>query len=277
MKRLLNKTVLITGGCGDIGLATAELFIQEGAHVIIADIQDQKGFKLQEKLGLIYKHLDVGNENDWEHFLNEFSSDYEKLDILFNNAGIFGFDEISSIQNPESLSLEDWRYIHQVNLDSVFLGCKFGIQMMKKNGGSIINMSSRAGLIGVPSAAAYASSKAAICNYTKSVALYCAEKSYQIRCNSLHPGIVQTDFWAPILKTEKYTIEDIKTKIPVKNLGTPYDIACAALFLGSDESRYITGTELMVDGGMSAGRIGNPIHAGDNLSTKSVDKVVRKD
>ena len=151
--------------------------------------------------------------------------------------------------------------------------------MMKKQGGSIINMSSRAGFIGVPSAAAYASSKAAICNYTKSVALYCAEKSYNIRCNSLHPGIIHTNFWNPILSTKKYSIEEMKEAVPIGNLGSAHDVACAALYLASDESCYLTGTELTVDGGMSAGRIGNPLQAKDlkNLSTISVEKTVRKD
>jgi len=136
---------------------------------------------------------------------------------------------------------------------------KYAINLMKHKGGTIINMSSRAGFIGVPSAAAYASSKAAICNYTKSVALYCAEKQYNIRCNSIHPGIIHTDFWAPVLKTNEYTIDEMQATVPMGILGSAYDVACAALYLASDESRYLTGTEITVDGGLSAGRVGNPV------------------
>ena len=278
MGRLDNKIALITGGCGDIGVATAQVFAREGAHVIIADICDAEGLKLQNQFGLTYVYLNVEIEEHWKKFIKNVEKEYGHLDILFNNAGIFGFNEICSPQNPEFMSLDDWHAIHRVNLDSVFLGCKYAISLMKQKGGSIINMSSRAGFIGVPSAAAYASSKAAICNYTKSVALYCAEKSYNIRCNSLHPGIIQTSFWDPILRAKQYTFEEMKAVVPMGNLGSAYDVACAALYLASDESRYLTGTELTVDGGMSAGRIGNPLQVEniENLSTISVDKTVRK-
>ena len=175
MKRLLNKVALITGGCGEIGIETAKLFLREGATVIIADVLDEAGQAFQTELVIDYYHLDVSRDEDWRLFVADFSKKYRKLDVLFNNAGIFGFSEITSEQNPEVLTLEDWHHIHRVNLDGVFLGCKYGIQLMKQCGGSIINMSSRAGFIGVPYASAYAASKAAVCNYTKSVALYCAE------------------------------------------------------------------------------------------------------
>ena len=259
MKRLLNKVALVTGGCGAIGIETAKLFLREGATVIIADVLDEAGQSFQTELGVDYYRLDVSLDEEWRQFVTDFSKKYRQLDVLFNNAGIFGFSEIISEQNPEVLSLDDWQHIQHVNLDSVFLGCKYGIQLMKKCGGSIINMSSRAGLIGVPYASAYAASKAAIANYTKSVALYCAEKKYSIRCNSLHPGIIQTHFWAPIFKTEEEMTKKMSDAVPMGYLGAAHNVACAALYLASDESSYVTGTEMIVDGGLSAGHTTNPI------------------
>lgn len=259
MKRLLNKVALITGGCGAIGIEAAKLFLREGATVVIADVLDEVGSAFQTELGVDYYHLDVSRDDDWRRFVMDFSKKYRQLDVLFNNAGIFGFSEITSEQNPEVLSLEDWQHIHHVNLDSVFLGCKYGIQLMKQGGGSIINMSSRAGLIGVPYASAYAASKAAIGNYTKSVALYCAEQNYPIRCNSLHPGIIQTHFWDPIFKTEEAMNKKMSHAVPMGHVGMAYHVACAALYLASDESSYVTGTEMIVDGGLSAGNVTNPM------------------
>ncbi len=259
MGRLENKIALITGGCGAIGAETARLFAREGADVTIVDVRDKEGIKLQNQYGLTYYHLDVRQEEGWKGFIEVFRQKHSSLDILFNNAGIFGLTEISSPQNPELMSLDDWHYIHQVNLDSIFLSCKHLLPLMKEKGGSIINMSSRAAFIGVPSAAAYASTKAAICNYTKSVALYCAEKHYAIRCNSLHPGIIDTPLWNPILQKEESVSDKMLANIPLGRLGVAHEVACAALYLASDDSQYVTGTELTIDGGMSAGRVSNPI------------------
>lgn len=151
--------------------------------------------------------------------------------------------------------------MHAVNLDGVFLGCKYGIQLMKKKGGAIINMSSRSGLVGIPAAAAYASSKAAVRNHSKSVALYCAEKNYNIRCNSLHPAAVLTPLWDTMLGTDsnkQQLIEEIARQIPFRRMGEPIDVAYAVLYLASDESRYITGIELTIDGGILAGSAAPP-------------------
>ena len=258
--RLKNKIALITGGCGFIGLEIAHLFTQNGATTIIVDIQKNKDLSLKNISGLEYLNFDVSNELQWHELSTLLKAKYNQLDILVNNAGIFGFDEGSSPQNPEYMKFDDWNKIHSTNLNSVFLGCRYGIEFMKKMGGSIINMSSRSAFIGVPSAAAYASSKAAIANYTKSVALYCAEMRYKIRCNSIHPGIINTPIWDPLLKSEKTNLDKMRSNIPIGNLGSPTDVAYAALFLASDESKYVTGTELVFDGGLSAGRIGNPFN-----------------
>lgn len=200
MGRVKNKIVLITGGSRGIGAATAKLLSENGAVVIITDILDDEGNILAKSLNNCeYQNLDVSKEEDFKRVFNLIKDKYGRLDILFNNAGITGFTSGFGAQDPESISLDDWHYIHKVNLDGVFLGCKYGIDLMREHGGSIINMSSRSGMVGIPSASAYASSKAGVRNHTKTVALYCAEKGYNIRCNSLHPGAILTPMWEPML------------------------------------------------------------------------------
>ena len=262
--RLKNKIALITGSAQGIGLACAKLFVQEGASVILSDINHELGKNEARKLGdnAIYHSLDVKEESQWRDIMNSIGNRFEKLDILVNNAGITGFVPNMGLQDPEHASLESWHHVHHVNLDGVFLGCKYGIQCMKKHGGSIINISSRSGLVGIPRAAAYASSKAAIRNHTKSVALYCAEESYPIRCNSIHPAAILTPMWEPMLgQTEeqrKAALTAISQDIPLKKMGEPLDVAYAAVYLASDESKYLTGTELNIDGGILAGAAASP-------------------
>lgn len=262
--RIENKIVLITGSAIGIGESCARLFVKEGAIVILTDIQDEKGENLSKEIGAksIYKHLDVKDENKWILISNFIKEKYGKLDVLINNAGITGFIENMGPQDPEHASLESWHHVHAVNLDSVFLGCKYAISLMKEHGGSIINMSSRSGIVGIPRAAAYASSKAAIRNHTKSVALYCAEEKYNIRCNSIHPAAILTPMWDHMLgqneATRQNTIQMIAKDIPLKAMGEPIDVAYAALYLASDESKYLTGIELTIDGGILAGSAASP-------------------
>jgi len=264
MPRVHNKVALITGAARGIGASTARLLAQEGATVIITDILDKEGETLAASIGVsaVYHSLDASSEKEWEALAEMIRQQYGRLDILFNNAGIIGFSEELGPQDPEQASLRSWHHIHHVNLDSVFLGCKYAIALMKEQGGSIINMSSRSGIVGVPTAAAYASSKAAIRNHTKSVALYCAEKKYNIRCNSLHPGAVLTPIWDPMLgddaKARKEAMASIEAGIPLGHMGEPKDVAYAVLYLASDESKYITGVELTLDGGILAGSTSAP-------------------
>lgn len=199
--RLAGKVALITGAAQGIGRACAELFALEGAFVFLTDIHDEAGEKAALQIGTQaqYIHLDVQNEHDWDRAFEQVIKKKMHLDILINNAGITGFQEGFGLQDPENASLDSWRRVHAINSDGVFLGCKGAIHRMKHHRGSIVNISSRSGLVGIPGAAAYAASKAAVRNHTKSVALYCCEKRYDIRCNSIHPAAILTPMWDPML------------------------------------------------------------------------------
>lgn len=268
-KRLEGKVALITGAAQGIGEAIALLFVKEGAHVIISDINDPKGKVVEQECGSkgLYLHLDVREEKQWQDILQQITKRFGKLDILVNNAGITGFQEGFGPQDPEHASLQSWRQVHAVNSDGVFLGCKHAIAHMKQSlAASIVNISSRSGLVGIPGAAAYASSKAAIRNHTKTVALYCCQQGYKIRCNSIHPAAILTPMWEPMLgqgpEREKM-MAAITKDIPMHKMGMPEDVAHAALFLASDESKYITGTELTLDGGLLAGAGAPPARKDD--------------
>ena len=233
----LSKIALVTGGSNGIGKAIAQAFIKEGITVYIGDITEPN------IEGAKFISLDVSQEADWKRARDEI----KQLDILVNNAGITGAGTDLGPLNPEHMSLESWNKIHSINLNGVFLGCKYGIRMMKRNGGSIINMSSILGMVGVPNLAAYASSKAAVRNHTKSVALYCSEKGYQVRCNSILPGAIETPIWDPL-----GGIDTVIPNIPLKRFGTTDEVAKAVLYLSSDASSYSNGSELILDGGVLA-------------------------
>lgn len=258
--RLLNKIIHITGASRGIGKSIAEIFAQQGASaIIISDIDDKEGEGLSKKLGdnVHYFHLDVTNEEEWIKVTKEIEKKFGRLDILINNAGVNGLKDELGKQDPEHCSLDTWRYVNAVNSEGVFLGCKHSIPLMKKSkNSSIVNICSRSGLIGIPNMVAYAASKSAVRNHTKSVALYCAQNNYNIRCNSIHPAAILTQMWDSVLgsgqdkesKIKKYTEE-----IPLKKMGKPEDVAYAALYLASDESSFVTGSEIIIDGGILAG------------------------
>ncbi len=261
--KLKNKIALVTGSARGIGQAIAELFHKEGAVVIVSDIRDKEGNDVVQKLknNSEYLHLDVGNEEDWLKTTDYITKKYGKLDILVNNAGITGFLETKGPWNAEDCDLNSWNEVHRVNSTGVMLGCKYAIKLMKDKGGSIVNISSRSGIVGIPAAVAYASSKASVRNHTKSIALYCAENKYKIRCNSVHPAAIMTPMWDAMLgkgEQRQEMIKDIESGIPMGHFGEPLDVAYGVLYLASDESKYITGIELTIDGGILAGSEAKP-------------------
>jgi len=262
-KRLENKIALITGSARGIGKAIAELFHKEGSIVIITDILDVEGKELSKQLKNRneYHHLNVKNENEWEQIIELIRKKYGQLDVLINNAGITGFLETDGPFDAENVDLDSWNEVHKVNSDGVMLGCKYAIKLMKEKGGNIVNISSRSGMVGIPAAVAYASSKAAVRNHTKSVALYCAQKGYKIRCNSIHPAAIMTPMWDIILgegEQREKMIKSIERGIPMGGFGEPIDVAYGALYLSTDESKYVTGSELTIDGGILAGSEAKP-------------------
>lgn len=264
MNRVINKIALVTGAAKGIGACTAKLLAKEGAFVIITDILDKEGEQLAQTIGdnAVYYHLDASSETQWAQLVEKIRTQYQRLDILFNNAGVIGLGPQWGVQDPENLDLNDWHRIFKINLDSVFLGCKYAIELMKGKGGAIVNMSSRSGIVGVPGTCAYAASKAAIRNHTKSVALYCAQQRYAIRCNSIHPGAILTSLWDPILGEDETARQQSLAKmaagIPLGHMGEPIDVAYAVLYLASDEAKYITGAELVIDGGILSGSSAAP-------------------
>ena len=264
--RMKDRAVLVTGAARGIGRATAELLAREGAYVVVTDVRDDEGVAVADALGrpAVYQRLDVRREGEWEEALSFIEDRFGRLDVLVNNAGVTGFEEDLGPQDPEHATLEGWHAVHATNLDGVFLGCKHAIQTMRRtrNGGSIVNVSSRSGLVGIPGAAAYASSKAAVRNHTKSVALYCAEQGLEIRCNSVHPAAILTPMWEPMLGKEheerEARMRALTKDTPLRRFGTPKEVAYAVLYLASDEAAYLTGAELNLDGGILAGSMASP-------------------
>jgi NAD(P)-dependent dehydrogenase (short-subunit alcohol dehydrogenase family) len=262
MPRLQTKTALVTGGARGIGAAIARAFRDEAADVILTDIDTATGQAMAEEIGARFLRLDVTSEADWEAVAER----VPELDILVNNAGITGFEAPAGAappaHDPEHATLADWRAVHAVNNDGTFLGCRYAIRAMRPRGaGSIINVSSRSGVVGMPMAAAYAASKAAIRNHTKSVALYCAGQGLAIRCNSIHPGAIMTPMWEPLLgdgpdraAREAAMVSDT----PMGRFGRAAEVAALAVLLASDEAAYMTGAELAIDGGLLAGSAATP-------------------
>jgi NAD(P)-dependent dehydrogenase (short-subunit alcohol dehydrogenase family) len=264
MYRLQNKVALVTGAARGIGAAIAEAFVAEGAFVLVTDIDDESGRRVAAALGAAaaYRHLDVREEADWTVVVDALVARRGGLDIVVNNAGITGFESGPGPHDPEHTELEAWRATHRTNLDGVFLGCKHAIRAMRPRGrGSIINLSSRSGVVGIPGAAAYASSKAAVRNHTKSVALYCAAQGLEIRCNAILPAAILTPMWEPLLgegSERERRMAEFSSDCPLRRFGRPEEVAAVAVLLASDEVPYMTGAELHIDGGILAGAAAAP-------------------
>ena len=256
MNRLSRKTALVTGGASGLGRAIAERLASEGANVIFTDIRLDLGKAVAAESGLLFLEQDVCDERRWPQVISEVEARYGRLDVLVNNAGILGAHDAAS---PENTTLSNWRRVFSVNVESVFLGCRAAIPAMRKTGsGSIINISSIAGLLATPYNTAYGASKATVRQLTKSVAQHCAEERLAIRCNSVHPGNVLTPLWRDlaeqIAKKGALSVEEIiaqgKAEAPMGDFVFPEDVAAAVAFLASDESRYMTGAEMIIDGGI---------------------------
>jgi 3(or 17)beta-hydroxysteroid dehydrogenase len=254
--RVQGKVALITGGASGIGKACALHFAREGATVMITDRNAELGTAVAAQLGTphAFRAHDVTDEAGWKRIVDEVVASYGRLDILLNSAGI------GTMGDVERETVENFRRTYAVNVEGTFMGCRAAIGAMKKSGGgSIINISSVAGLIGVPDLAAYCASKGAVRLLSKSVALHCARAGYDIRCNSVHPSFIDTPMVDAMATTMGQMMGDqakartqLERAVPLKRLGHVDDVSNLVLFLASDESRFITGAEHAVDGGLTA-------------------------
>ncbi|MDX1403491.1 MAG: SDR family oxidoreductase [Woeseiaceae bacterium] len=255
MDRVANKLALVTGAAQGLGAAIARLLADEGARVALSDInvdavrQVASEINQRRAQAAIAIQQDVTDESGWSRVLQQVQTELGGLHILVNNAGI------GSIADVESESLANWRRVHAVDLDSVFLGCKYAIPLIAgSGGGSIINISSISGIIAGHNLAAYNSAKAAVRHLSKSVALHCAREGNNVRCNSLHPAFIDTPILDGMLGTDdrQAAVDKLARQVPLGRIGQVDDVAYAVLYLASDESGFVTGSEIKIDGGISA-------------------------
>jgi 3(or 17)beta-hydroxysteroid dehydrogenase len=250
MSRVADKVVLVTGAGSGIGRATAKLLAAEGATVIVSDIDRAGGLETVQQIGgkARFEEHDTAREVDWKRIIDGILEREGRLNGLVNNAGIAGPYPATF----ETETVEQWQRILSVNVQGVFLGCKYSVPALRQSGGgSIVNTSSLAAFLGTPDLSAYGASKGAVRQFTKTVAMDCARKGYKVRCNSVHPGIIMTPMGEAILPDEKKR-ERMRKMVPLGEFGAPEDIAYGILYLISDESRFVTGSELVIDGGMNA-------------------------
>ena len=246
------RSRLSPGGASGIGRATAELFVKNGAKVVLGDIDENRGQATADSIQgeALFTRFDSTQEADWERAIEMTSERFGSVDIVVNNAGIEGS---TTGQNPEEISLDEIHSVNAVNVDGVLLGCKHAIRAMRDTGGAIVNISSIGGIYATPMFVAYGASKGAVRQLTKSVAAYCGRMRYGIRCNSVHPGITETRMGEEVLRSSHGDVESGRRArvegIPAGRLGKPQDIANAVLFLASDEASFVNGAELVVDGG----------------------------
>ena len=257
--RVQDKVAIVTGGAAGLGAAIVRRLVSEGARVTITDVQEDAGRALGQELGCGFLQQDVTDEKRWEAIIAQVADRHGALHILVNNAGIEGPVDIA---DPESTRLSDWQAIQRVNVEGVFLGCRAAIPAVRSaGGGSIINLSSTAGLGATPDHTAYGASKAAVRHLTTSVAVHCGRNGSKIRCNSVHPGIVLTPMLHRIIENlakkravpVAKVLQEFKSWIPQGEFQEPDDVANAVLFLASDEARHITGLAMVVDGGSTLG------------------------
>jgi len=256
MNRVKNKVAIVTGGASGLGKSSAILLAREGAKIVVTDIDEEDGKKVVQQIKAnggeaIFIKQDVSKEDEWKNVIETTLKTFGKLHILANSAGIGLGGTV------EEVTLEDWKNLIDVNLNGTFLGTQYGIKGMKETGegGSIINFSSIEGLIGDPNLPAYNASKGGVTIFTKSAALHCARQGYGIRINSIHPAYI----WTPMVENFLKALGDVEegkkqleSLHPVGHLGEPDDIGYGVVYLASDESKFMTGSELVIDGGYTA-------------------------
>lgn len=237
------KTAIITGASTGIGKAIAERYVNEGANVVIADIQDDKGQATADELGCDYMHCDVTDYDEVTTVIEETVDQYEGIDIIVNNAGIASATPLGKMEN------ENWTKVIAVNLTGVKNGAKAALPHLKESNGVILNIASIYGLVAGPEATAYATAKGGVVNFTRSVAVDYADQN--VRCNAICPGFVETPMTANMLEDESF-YSFVENETPMDRVAQPEEIAGAAAFLASDDASYITGAMLPVDGGWTA-------------------------
>ncbi len=249
--RVEDKVAIVTGAASGIGRGCAELLAREGARVVLTDVNEAGGRDAAKAIGgdAVFVRHDVADEGAWREVIQATLDRFGRLDVLVNNAGII------VVADVETTTVEQWRRVMAVNAEGVFLGCKHAIPAMRRGGGgSIVNISSTAGLVGTAPFAAYSASKGAVRILTKTVAAHCRDKGDGIRCNSVHPGGVDTPLVRDIGQQRGAGISDVEDMAaPGRAIGygQPADIAHLVLYLASDESRFMTGSELAIDGGLT--------------------------
>lgn len=254
--RVAGKVALVTGAASGIGRAIARVLAEQGATVLVSDIEETAALAVVAEIAedggsAEVVALDVSDEDQWAAALDGVVERHGRLDVLVNNAGI-----ITGDGTIEDVTLDAWRRIQAVNAEGVMLGCKHGVRVMKAaGGGSIVNISSIAGIVGAPHLTSYCASKGAVRLLTKSVALHCARQGYGIRCNSVHPSYTDTPM-VDRMVAQRSDPERMRAALqaasPLGRMGTPADVAGAVLYLASDDSAFVTGAELVVDGGVTA-------------------------
>ena len=248
MGRLEDKVIIVTGAATGLGLADARALIAEGARVIMTDIDVNKGTEEAKDLDATFFAQDVSKESSWLELMTVVQNKFGRLDGLVNNAGI------ASIANIEEVTAESWRKVLGIHLDGTLWGCQGAIKLMKEGGGgSIVNMSSTAALIGIGSYLAYSAAKGGIRSMTKSIAIHCRQKKLNIRCNSVHPGSINTAMVQHALKElvgkDLLAEEDSEQTRIEMGIGEPDDVAHMIVYLMSDESKHVNGAEMVVDNG----------------------------
>ena len=250
MSRLEGKVAIVTGGASGIGAATVRRLRAEGAAVVSTDVQVELGSQVAADAGATFVEHDVRDEAAWKRVLDRARTDHGRLDLVVNNAGTTGRGSVSDV------TLEDWHRILDINLTGVMLGCRFAIEAMRENpggsSGSIVNISSTTAFAALPGDVAYTTSKGGVRSLTRSVAVWCAQQGYEIRCNAIIPGPTDTGIIAAAAERVPNIRDHLATMSPLGRMGQPEELAGAVVFLASDDSSFVTGSDLFVDGGTLA-------------------------